>query len=83
MGTALEGFCAKARLVHSNQKSGLLVNPRGVFFQGVHQGQLWEVGETVYHKSHWGKSLGLTSAWDLVAAVQGMHLHGGQGWGRL
>lgn len=54
MGRALKGFCAKAKLVNSNQESGLLVSPMGVFSKGRIKGQPWEVGETVDHKGRWG-----------------------------
>lgn len=48
-GRAFEGFCAEARSVNSDQKSGLLWSPMGVFSKGCIKRKAWEVGEMVYH----------------------------------
>lgn len=53
-GKVLWGSWAKARLVNSNKKSGVLVSFTGVLSKGCMRGRLWEAGETVYHKGCWG-----------------------------
>lgn len=46
-GWSTLAFPAKVRLVHSNQKNGVLISSTGVLFKELTKERLWEAEETI------------------------------------
>ena len=77
VGGVLLGSWAKARSVSSNQQSGVLVSPMGIFSKECIRGWPWEAGETVEHKGDWRSQVRNLYLLETSAAIQGVHFHDG------